>query len=58
MLPDSKEIKLKSSNQGASPRKNKNARIVLVPCYAWNCVPMAIFGGVGIPVGPGCQLLW
>ena len=47
-LPGSKETKLGSSNQDASPSASKNARIVLVPCCAWKCVPTAISGGVDI----------
>ena len=53
--PDSKETKLGSSFEEASPLPGKNTRIVLVPCRAWKCVPTAISGGVDkVPV---CHLL-
>ena len=55
--PDSKETKLGSSDQEASPSAGKNTGIVLVPCRAWKCVPTAISGGVGIPEVLGCHLL-
>ena len=32
MLPDSKEIELRSSDQEASPSAGKNTGVVLVPC--------------------------
>ena len=57
MVPDSKETKLESSHQEASPSAGKNTGIVLVPCYAWKCVPRAISGGVDISEFPGCHLL-
>ena len=57
MLPDSKVIKLKSSNQEASPGAGKNNRIVLVPCRSGKYALIGIFGVVDIPVGPGCYLL-
>ena len=44
--PDSKETKLGSSDQEASPSAVENTGIVLVPCRAWKCVPTAISGGV------------
>ena len=47
--PDSKENKLGSSNQEASPSTGKNTWIVLVPCHAWKCVPTAISSCVNIP---------
>ena len=54
VLPDSKETKVGSSEQEASPSAGKNTRIVLVPCCAWNsCVPTAISGGVDIFKVPG-----
>ena len=58
VLPDSKETKLGSSNQEASPWAGKNIRIVLVPCCAWKCIPTAISGGVDIFKVLGCHLLW
>ena len=57
VLPDSKETKLGSSDQEASPSAGKNAGIVLVPCRAWKCVPTAISGGVNISEVPRCHLL-
>ena len=42
------ETKLGSSDQEASPSVGKNTKIVLVPCCAWKCVPMAVFGGVDV----------
>ena len=44
MPPDSKETKLGSSNQEASPSAAKNTGMVLVPCHMEVC-PTAIFGG-------------
>ena len=55
--PDSKETKLGSSEQEASPSAGKNIQIVLVPCRAWKCVPTAISGGVDNSEIPGCHLL-
>ena len=52
----SKETKLGSNNQEASPLTVKNNREVLVPCLTWKRVPTAI-SGVDIPDAPGCQLL-
>ena len=57
VLPDSKETKIGSSNQEASPSAGKNTGIVLVPCRARKCVPTAIYGGVDIFEVPGCHLL-
>ena len=57
MLADSKEIEVGSSNQEASPSTGQNSTIVLVPCRAWNCVPVAISGVVDISKVPGCHLL-
>ena len=53
----SKETKLGSNNQEASPLTVKNNREVLVPCLTWKRVPTAISGGVDIPDAPRCQLL-
>ena len=55
---DSKETQLGSRNQGASPSAGKNTRIVLVPCWAWKCIPAAISDGEDISKVPGCHLLW
>ena len=57
VLPDSKETKLGSSNQEASPSAGENTGIVLVPCHAWKCVPTAISDGVDISEVRGCYLL-
>ena len=43
--------------QEASPSAGKNTGVVLVPCYAWKCVPTAIFGGVDISKVLWCHLL-
>ena len=40
--PDSKETELGSSDQEVSLSVGENARVVLVPCCAWKCVPTAI----------------
>ena len=52
---DSKETKLGSSNQEASPSAGKYTKVVLVPCCAWKCVPTTISGGVVISKAPGCH---
>ena len=57
MPPDTKETKLGSSDQEASPSAGKNTGIVLVPCRAWKCVPTAISGSVDISEVPGCHFL-
>ena len=57
VLPDSRETKLGSSDQEASPSAGKYTRIVLGPCGAWKCVPTAISVGVDIFEIPGCHLL-
>ena len=57
MPPDSKEIKLGSSDQEAFPSAGKNTGIVLVSCCAWKCVSTAISSGVDISEVPGCHLL-
>ena len=57
MPPDSKEAKLGSCNQQASPLADKNTGIVLVPCRAGKCVPTAISDGVDKSEVPGCHLL-
>ena len=58
MLPDSKEAELGSSDdQEAPPSTGKNTGVVLVPCYAWKCVPTAVSVGVDISEVPECHLL-
>ena len=57
MLPDSKETKLGSFNQEASPSAGKNTGMVLVLCLAWKCVPKNILGVVDISEVPGSHLL-
>ena len=52
--PDSKEIKLGSSNQEASPSAGKNTEVI---CCASKCVPTAISSGVDISEVPRCHLL-
>ena len=55
--PDSKETKFGNS-QEASLSAGKSIRAVLVPCYSWKCVPLAISSIVNICKLPGCHLLW
>ena len=57
MPPDTKEAKLGSSDQEASPSAGKTTGIVLVPCCTWKCVLSAISGGVDISEVPGYHLL-
>ena len=57
MPPDTKEAKLGSSDQEASPSAGKTTEIVLVPCCTWKCVLSAISGGVDISEVPGYHLL-
>ena len=57
VLPDSKETKLRSSNQEASPLGGKNTEVVLVPYHPWKSFPTAIIGGTDISEVPGCHLL-
>ena len=57
MPPDNKENELESSNQKASLSAGKNTGVVLVPCRAWKCVPIALSGGLGISEVPECHLL-
>ena len=54
--PDSKETKLGSSDQEASPSAAKNIGIVLVPCCTWKYVPTAVSSGVDTSEVPGCHL--
>ena len=54
VLRDSKETKLGSSRQEASPSGGKNTGEVLVSCCSWICAPTGIFGGVDIYKVPGC----
>ena len=56
MPSNSKETKLGSSDQDASPAAGKNTRVVLVPCHTWKCVPKANSGGVDISEVPGYHL--
>ena len=55
--PDSKETKLGSSDQEASPSAGKNTGVVLVPCSRMKCIPTSISSGVDISEVPGCHLL-
>ena len=54
---DSKETKLRSSNQAASVSAGKDIGIVLVSCCSWKCIRTAISSGVDISRVPGCYLL-
>ena len=54
---DSRETKLGSSDQKASPSVVKKTRIVLVPCRSWKCASTAISGGEDISEVSGCHLL-
>ena len=54
VLRDSKETKLGSGKQEASPSGDKNTGEVLVSCCTWMCAPTGIFGGVDISKVPGC----
>ena len=54
---DSKQTKLGSSDQEASPSADKNTGVVLVSCRTWKCVPTAISRGVNISEVSGCHLL-
>ena len=53
----SKETKLGSNNQEASPLTVKNNREVLVPCLSWKCVRTTISGVVDIPDVPGFSIV-
>ena len=57
VAPNSKETKLGSSDQEASPSAGKNTGIVSVPCCVLKCVPTAISSDVDISEVPGCHLL-
>ena len=57
MPPHSKETKIGKDNQEAFQSTGKNAEVVLVPCCAWTCVPVAISDGVDISEFPGFYLL-
>ena len=48
---------LGSSNQEVSPSVGKNTGIVLVPCHAWKCVPIATSSVVDISEVRGYHLL-
>ena len=54
---DSKETKLRSSNQKVFPSAGKTTGVVLVPCSTWECVPIVISSGIDISEVPGCHLL-
>ena len=57
MCSYSKETKLGSSNQEASPSAGKNTGLTLAPCRPWKCVPRAISSCVDISELPECRLL-
>ena len=46
VLTDSKEAKLGSSNQEASPSADENTGVVSVPYCLWKCVPMWILSWI------------
>ena len=46
--PDNKGIKLRSSDQEASPSASKNYNLVLVLCCTWKHVLTVICGGLDI----------
>ena len=50
--PDSKETKLGSSVQEASPSAGKNTRIILVPCSHMEVCPYSYFWWHGYVQGP------
>ena len=52
VLPDSKETKLGSSNQEASPSAGKNTGVVLVPCSRMEVRPYSYFRWCGYFWGP------
>ena len=52
VLPDSKETKLGSSNQEASPSAGKNTGVVLVPCSRMEVRPYSYFWWCGYFWGP------
>ena len=57
VLPDSKETKLGTGDQEASPSDGKNNGVALMLCCTWKCVPAAISGDVYISDVLGCHLL-
>ena len=57
MPPDSKQTKLGSSDQEASPSAGKNNGVVLAQSLWWKCAPTAISGGLDISEVPGSHLL-
>ena len=54
VVRDSKETKLGSREQEASPSGGKNTGEVLVSCCTLMCASLGIFGGVNISKVPGC----
>ena len=57
MPTGSKNTEHGSSDEEAFLSADKNTRVVLVPCSAWDCVSTAISGGVDISKVARCQLL-
>ena len=57
MLCDSLGGKPERTQQEACPSVGKNTKVVLVSCYAWNCVSTSVCSGVGISKGSWCHLL-
>ena len=56
VLPDSKETKVGSRDQEASPSSRQNTGVVLEQCCAWKFVSTAISSGVYISEVPWCHL--
>ena len=52
VLPESKEIKLESSDQEVSPLAGKNTKVVLVPCLCMEVRPYSYFWWCGYFRGP------
>ena len=57
VLPNSKQTKLGSSSQEASPSAGKNNEVVLVSCSRMEVYPYSFSGGVDISEVHGCHLL-
>ena len=56
VLPNSKQTKLGSSSQEASPSAGKNTRVVLVSCSRMEVHPYSFSGSVDISEVHGCVL--
>ena len=58
MPSESKETKLGSGDQEASPPAGKYTELILVPSHTLKCVPTAISSVMDISKVPECHLLW